>query len=415
MGKVSNRFFIRTIQDGSTVTASLIANTKLTQYVSNGGACSPNWNEGGDLQPKVYVYSRLNGTPTPPVVGSRHWYWNGAEILFDSSSHKSTNIVDPENYPVFMETTQVIDGKSFPAIQIIRNLGTLSTDNDVLSFKGSMELGGIPQDFAVDIVIRISTLAGEGFNAICGGDTEVTNKSQGQGGYTATVYALLYNGTNKVTSGISAKFYRVGIDTDTPAGGWPKVVNTATVEDETTYFGNVIPAGSYKTTINASEITDMVVIRCDFYKDGEKIASDWMKVDDQTDPEEMFIVNSTGTTVGQSDIQLRGNQSVTIKAWMGYSTKMYERHPDYNTFKCQLSDAQGKIITSGNPIPSGKTVDANGFFDITKNDMVVKDKNDQTLLASGVGGEITITAEDIDTYCNGGLGGVITAEYVTNS
>lgn len=409
MGKVSNRFFITTIQDGHTITVSLVSNMKLTQTVVN-GSCTPNWNAGetGAVTPLIYVYSRLDGVARPPVAGSGTWYWNGTPLTFNAQN-KST-VTDAAGYPLFEQTAY----NSLPALRIIRNIGsTGNPDNDVISYSGTMELGGVPQAFSVDTVVRISVGAGAGYNAIMGGDREVTSATAGQTGYTAKVFAQLYSNSSPITTGLTARFYREGIDGATVVDGWPKTVGAATATDETTPFGNLIPAGSYAVTVNASEITDRVVIRCDFIKDNEVIASCWTDVDDRTDPEEMFIVNSTTTTVGQSDIQLRAGQTVAVKAWMGYSTNMYSRYPGYNTFKCQLTDANGKVLRSGNPVPAGATVDAAGYFNITKADMTVADKNGNTLLASGYGGQISIAADDIDTYCGGGLGGTITAEEVT--
>lgn len=411
MAKVSNKFFITTIQDGQTITVSLISNMKLAQNVSTSGSCIPNWNAGetGAVNPEIYVYSRINGTVKAPT-GTGTWLWNGVPITFDAN-HKS-DVVDASGLPVFEETTVSVGGVSLPAIRIIRNLGSAqnNTDNDIISYSGSLEIGGVGNAFAVDTVVRISIIpGGTGYTAISGGDTEVTSNDSTDQKYKAKFYAQLYNGTDVVNSGIKAQFFREGIDTTTPFA----TDTTASATEETTPFGNKIPANSYVGEINASQITDRVVIRCDFLKNdasNEKLASVWFDIDDKTDPEEMFIVNSTGSTVGQSDIQLRSGQSVTIKAWMGFSNNMYKRDTSYTTFKCMLTNAQGQVIMSGNPIPSGKTVDSNGYFDITKSNVTVLDKNSNTLLESGVGGEITISASDIDTYCGGGLGGIITAE-----
>lgn len=417
MGKATSRFFITTIQDGQSVSAELISTIKLAQNVSSGGACSPNWNQGetGAVNPIIYVYSRLNGVVKKPTAGSDKWYWNGIEITWDGNN-KSSNVKDAANNPVFEKTTY--GSSSLNAIKIIRNLGsaTNNVDNDVISFKGSIEISGVPQDFGVDTVVRISNIAGSGYNAICGGDTDVTSNDSTQPDYTATVYGQLYSGTDLVTDLSAVKAYREGIDTDESGGGWPKTCSYV-VADETTARGTLIPGGSYKVVINASEITDRCVLRFDFYKSGTKVASSWTDVDDRTDSEELYVVNSVASTVGQNDVQMRSGQTCNIKCWMGYSTNMYKRHvnPEYNSFKCMLTNAQGQVIRSGGPIPSTSgAVDAQGFFDITKNNVKVLDQSGNVLLAEGKGGELSITADFVNTS-GGGIGGTILAENIVES
>lgn len=416
MGKVSNRFFITTIKDGQSLSAILQCTTTLSQYVlSDGGACNPNWNKGetGAVCPELWVYSRLDGELKAPT-GQGDWYFNGVKIFNDSNVCQITEMVNGTEYPKFERTTHshTLNGRtvSLPALRIIRNLGGGdNTDNDVISYEGSMDMGGVNQRFSLDTVVRISRLAGDGYQATAGGDRLVSSNSSSEVGYTARVYAQLWNGSDLVT-GLTTKWYREGVDASSAAiasnGRWPRQGQYTANEQSTATA--TLPAKSYYTDINASEIDDKVTLRCDFYDaSNNKVASVWWDVDDETDPEEMFIVNSTGSTVGQSDIQLRSGQSVVLKAWMGYSTDQYNRHPDYTTFKCKLTDSQGRTITEGAPI-SG-TVDEDGFFDITKNDVTILDQNGNTLLAAGKGGQVEISAAFVDSAANGGLGGVITA------
>lgn len=408
MGKVSNRFFIQTIKDGQSISAVLMATSKLTQMVSaTGDSCTPNWNKGetGAINPVVYAYTRLNGLAKAPTSGT--WSYNGSPLTFDGNGKSDRK--DASGASLFELTTYSVGSVQMPGLRIIRNLANAgNSDNDVISYTGSLEIGGSAQEFNVDIVVRITTMVGTGLLATAGGDTFINSDRSADAGYTAYVYAQLFEGTTPVT-GLTTKWYREGIDTAAPFKQGVEQTNA------TTLGRAEIPAHSYYTSITASDINDVVVLRCDFYRNTEKIASVWHTVDDQTDPEEMFIVSSTGSTVGQSDIQLRATESVTLKAWMGYQTNMYSRHPDYNSFKCLLTDAGGAIIRSGAPIPTGKTPDSDGYFDITGNSVSILDKNGTTLLAAGVGGQITVSYDDVDTNCGGGLGGIIVAEHVTTT
>jgi len=412
MGKASNRFYLQIIKDGQSISAVLMSTLTLTQVVDESGNCVPNWNYGetGAVNPIIYAYTRLNGVGKPAVAGSFTWSWNGTAITFDNNN-KSSNVKDASNNPVFEKTTYTVGGLSYPALKIIRNLANAGNiDNDVISFSGSVEIDGTPQGFAVDTVVRITKSAGSGYYAIAGGDSYIDNRTSGQKGYTASVFAQLYYGSDVVHSGVSAKFYRVGIDSSPFA-----TVSTASATETTSAMGTTIPQYSYVTTITEPQVTDRVVIRCDFYDSQNTfLASAYMDVDDQTDPEELFIVNSDGTDVGGQSVKLRSGQSVTIKAWMGISTSPYTRESSYNQFKCQLMGASGAVVKSGSPIPAGKTADSEGWFDITSNSVSVTDKNGTTLLASGKGGVIEISAADVIAYCDGELSGIITAEAVTN-
>ena len=269
MGTVSNRFFVTAIKDGSTVNAVMRIDDSLSQmYNPESGSCDPNWN-AADNHPKVWVETDINGVKQAPDQGK--WYYNAIEIVF-GSNNKSTSHTQTEGgttYPVFEKTTHTVSGESFPALIVLRNLATEgNTDQDVISYDGSLEISGSQLGFSVSTAVRLSKMTSSGYQGVLKGDQAIR-----QGETSATVTAKLFNAGEPVSS-----FYTKWYD-----------------EGTNQLVGNAASSNGVATfTIQASAITDYIVLRCEFYETSSsvnKLYTMYWEIDDETDPERMYIAN----------------------------------------------------------------------------------------------------------------------------
>ena len=392
MGKVSSRFTVTAIHDGSAVNAIMRCDTTLSQMVSQSGACIPDWSQDN---PTIWVQTDLAGVPKPPTPASIVWMYNGNAITFDEDNENKstgTGFVDNQGNPLFQKTTKRVGGIDFPALKILRNLGSAgNTDNDVIACSGSVEDNGYPLGFTVSLPVRMSTMTGSGFIGQITGEQAVTTASP-----SVILKAKLYNGTESVTT------------------FWTKWYDEA----DGSQIGQMIASnaqGVAQLTINASQITDYIVLRCDFFEkqtDTSPCCSAFWEVDDETDPERMYISNSaTGNGVNnKSGAFLRQGQSVAFTAWMGSNTSSVAIDNRYQYFYCRLYDHKNEVLTQGGSgTPMGtKALTPSGLFDITANDIAVPGLQD-----SVKGGRVSVTYDYLNEKAGGDLSGIIIASDTT--
>lgn len=360
MTKVSNRFFVTAISDGSTVSAVLRSNKSLSQvYSQEAGTCVPDWNLPAN-QPTVFAVVRVNGTYRVPDLAGAIWSYNGQTIEFDPVTNKSTNFLDGGE-PVFERTTYTIDEVvgsvtnhwTMPALKVIRNLAHVgNTDQDTITLDNSVEVGGTQIDYSVSVPVRISLMSSSGYYGYVEGDSYVNSPNPTDAGYTATMNARLLIGDQPVQQ-FKTKWYREGIDTNP--------------------FATVTAAnGVATTTLNASQITDYVVVRVEFYDmQNNKVFTSLWDIDDMQDTEEMFITHGTSN---QNNASLRTGETVTFKIWMGRRTEQYEVDDRYTNFKVKILDSAGQTVLcslSGNTIVQD---DSQGteYVDITASNVEIK-------------------------------------------
>lgn len=381
MSSVSNRFFVTAIKDGSTASAVMRCDSSLSQmYNPSSGACVPDWNAAAS-HPLVWVESDLGGRKKAPESSTSKWYYNGVEILFDANgmSTNFTQTVGGSTYPVFEKTTRTASQIDWPALRVLRNLASVgNTDQDVLSFEGSLEVSGSQLGFSVSTPVRLSQMSQSGWMGVLKGDQAITEKNG-----TATVTAELYNGGTQKTT-FHTKWYDEGSGT---------LLGTANAANRTASF-----------TINESSITDYVVLRCDFYESSssnEVLYSMFWEIDDETDSEKMYIANSAGNN--RNSAALRDGESVTFIAWMGTSSDQTAIDSRYTNWKCKIMDSTGSVVKEVKTPMAGKTPDAStGLFDIT-NSITVPGVN-----GSITGGSVTIDFATADEW-GGTISGIITA------
>ncbi len=402
MERVSNRFFAHLIHDGKSVSVVLKANTTLAQVVDAAGNCTPNWNAdeaSHDVTPLIWAHCRLSGKEKAPN-GDYVWKWNGSPITFGDNGKSNGSYVQTSGgstYPIFEKATVQEGGISMPALRILRNLAGSSTDNDLITLDGSIESGGVPLGFSVDMPVRIQESSGSGWFGWITGEPRVTENAP-----STTLSAHLKNGSEAQTS-FTTKWYREGIDQN----------------------GTQVAAsnGVAQKTYTSSDITDNVVVRCEFYVSNVLVDTVYYNVDDETDEMELQVSSKTYTNngdgtstksgTGQGDVILREGQETLFTFWTGHRMNPQNVYSGYSKFYVKLTDnedlvispsAYAALLTDGQPgtVLTGDT----DFCDVTV-DLSTSGSDPDPV--SGKGGKIRLTADFLDA--NGeGVGGIIIAE-----
>lgn len=354
--EISGRLFINCIDDGSTLSAVIRSDKTLTQmYSAESGACSPDWTVAAN-QPTAYVVTRMGGT-VKLALQTVTWQYNGTTITFDENGY-STNFTwvdgNGDSHPTFQKGFSDVAslGLSTPWLKVLGNLATVgNTDQDVLTCMGSVEISGAPLNWDVSTPIRISTLAGSGYYGWIEGDAMVTSGTVGDSGYTATMEAHLTNGTNPV-SGFQTEWFREGID----AQATPFKAKSA----------------SSTCSINASQIEGHVVMRCDIYDStgNSLLYSAFWEVEDMLDKTILYIRHGANN---QNAASLHTGQSVDFMIYAGMRADETKVDSRFNQFRIKLRCPNGTITdtTSADSPILGKTLDTEGFADITVNDLTV--------------------------------------------
>ena len=268
MAKVTNKFYIKAIHDGSSIYAELVSTTpQLTQRVRPDGSCVPNWNEGetGAVNPILYPNVKMGNTYKSPLIDSdpqstEGFYYNGSRITWTTVNGKKvssnfTVVIDGTTYYKFqLLESYSHDGITGPAIKIIHNLADgENSDNDIIRFDGHVEESGEPIAFSVGQVIRITTQTESGFSFTYGGRSFV-NEEQSDN----AIYVQLYEGMANEPSAISSytvKWFQEGVGQITSN---TRVGSTATAAT----INNVdIPAQSNYLKMSRADIDDNAVFQ----------------------------------------------------------------------------------------------------------------------------------------------------------
>lgn len=389
MGQISNRFFVTSIKDGTVVSAVLYSDKSLTQLVNpNTGESQPSWTVA-ENQPTVQCVVRAGATTKTPA----EWDWYLNDVLIEFSS-KTTGQASTNFGGIFEWRTVTVDGVSCPALKIKGNIITVfNRDNDVLSCRGAVEFNGANISYEVSTTIRMSTLSGSGYFGWIDGDSYVTAQSGADG--TATMGAHLTTANGDVAN-FRTRWY---LELDVQPSGWPKTVTASN--------------GVATATITGAEITDYVVVRCDFYASSDtgyanKLFSAYWDVDDRQDDEQMYIASYVISGVrGGLDVSLRTGQNAQFVAWIGSSSDQTKVDTRYTSFKARLMNSEGITITdltgSGVITGSGSLVITDGYVNITKASGIT------TPVTAAKAGVITIPSTYVDTQ-GGRITGIIVAQ-----
>lgn len=323
MSRVSNRFYVEALEDGSTLHGQLLSTHALSQAWS-GTAAVPNWTVAAN-QPIIYV-DLLSGTTkvTPDAGGT--WYYNNTEIQWasDSATAVSTDgrFQKVSNYP---------SGSPTAAIKIIANLAASDNVNtDTITYVGSYTVGGAPVGFSMTTFVRITSISSTGIFGMIEfiGSNIVTEKNQ-----VVRMYGRLYDASGTEISGtaFSTVWKKDGV---TLGNG-----SSATVDGVT--YQNYMQ-------ISESDITDNSVVECTFTYvtnvDGTQTTltfKTFENVDDQTDLEQMYIQYNGGNDTSAA---LKSGQSITWDIWMGTQDSPAV-DTSWDTFYVKLLSSDGTVVT----------------------------------------------------------------------
>jgi hypothetical protein len=336
MSIISNKFYVQAIEDGSTLHAQLLSDKSLSQGYTPSG-CVPNWTVAAN-QPTIYV-DLINGTDRVSANAGGTWTYNGVAIDFENDSRFTLlNNYIPSGY-----TTPV------PAIKITGNLASSSNVNtDTIGFSGSYTLGGNDIGFDVTTFVRITGIMSNGIF----GQIEFVDGSNiiAEKGAKKTIRAVLFGADGneiQATAGSPNAFTTQWYLNDTLIGAG----STITVDGQTYYQAMQVAEDS---SLGASkEITDNAVIKCVFSYtttvDGSTATltyTAYESVDDQTDPEQMYIqtvVSGGGAGLDGGGMELHKNQSVVFQFWMGTMTDS-TADTTWQNFYARLHRSDGEIV-----------------------------------------------------------------------
>lgn len=376
MSTISNKFFIQVLEDGSTLHGQLLSTITPTQSYKD-GSFIPNWATTASARPLIYLSLQNGGSDITPDSGYT-WKYNGTTITFSSStttvtigSTSYTGNVDTNFSGVFFKTTY----NGMPALGIIGNLASSSNvDIDVIRFDGTKTLVTNPVSFSCMINVTITQWTSGGYLGVL---TFPNGNEISQAGQSLSCTAALYNESGVVTvaSG-DYRWYREGIDT-TLSSPWKTGASISIAE---------------------SDVTDYVVIRCDFYLTISGVStlvySAFGSVDDKQDPEFMWIKYNGANGNSAS---LRSGEAVTFSICVGTADDDTP-NTSWTSFKVKFLDSEGNVVTS----TDGAANDS--AFKIAANDGY------RTLPTSSGVATAKIYYADVYNLCKKGLTGIVMAE-----
>ena len=417
MAKVTNKFYIQAIHDGSSIYAELVSSGQLVQTISDKGVVNPDWTVAAN-QPILYPQTKLNGT----YKGcSGHWYYNDkvlTEVIVSGVTYYTfqNDGVTGNDY-FFKKDDQTIGGITWPGLRIIRNLAGVNGnyDNDVIRFDGTTEESGHGIDFSVSRAIRITRYTGTGNYGLVLGGNKITSDVN-----TTVVYAQLYDsntGAALSPSSYKTKWFRDGVDASN-APHWsstnpPGGVNVYTSGEQpqaAITAGVTLPENCQWISVGLADVDDNATLRCVFLSatDDSELYTAWGSVDDETDGFQMQIRCDSVDYIGADYIELRAGQDADMKCWMSNNLDPTTEYGGFTKFMCKLYDNHNTLITVGTDDQDsplyGKTVETDpsdpkyGYFDITQQNMPVysNTSHSATIITASKGGKLTLKYDYID-------------------
>lgn len=373
MGTISSQFVVTALEDGTTIHGSLTSNKTLTQIV--GSTVSPDWSKSAN-QPTLTL--RIMKGASYLTARNHTWYINGVELTFDASTDLSTTA----GYAgTFKRGTVTIDGIVCQTLKIVQNLGGLGNlDLDVITVRGQVEVNAAMIDFSAGIEVKISRSTGSGYIPSLG---FVNEKSWiDTSGEYLCIYGMLFTDNGEV-SGYDCRWYK-------------------NYDEEVTATSRPSGGGSYKSTVTVNgtaypclylyegDVVDYTVVRCAFTKDGQQVATETANIDDEQDPEQLYITygsDNAGYTGTPASLK---SGSVTFYMWVAQQTDPAHTATmkKYISYKVLLLDSAGSPITGS--VSGFSAADADGFRTLTRDPSTYKASATISYdLAMANGGKIT--------------------------
>lgn len=353
MSRVSNRFYVTALEDGTTLHGNLVSDKPLVQ-AWNGENAIPSWTTVGN-QPTIYLTLLSGNSMIESDSDYDEWFYNGTKLTFGNNGVSTGTYAN-----MFQKTTKTItetvDGETInyimPALKIIADLASSANlDVDTVVYKGACYLGGALVTFSCTAQIRISGMTANGYLGLIdfvGGVADIIEVGQ-----TVTPYAILYDGSGNP---VPKAEYAVVWTLD----GVQKTGTTVSV-DGVEY---------YALSVSEADVTDHAIAGCQFVKDSgtNNVYTAYAGIDDMQDPEYMYIQNGTNANAQSNGnaASLRNGETAWFTVWIGTRDNPAVKS-DWQTatYKVQLLNSDGAIIGGGsvNYIPAA---DSEGYRTVEK-------------------------------------------------
>ena len=355
MSTISNRFYVCSLEDGTTLHGNLVADKSLTQ-AWDGGSAIPNWDVNNSsssfqpyAQPTIHLTLLSGNTPiADSFINNQKWYYNNQEIYFKSTTDQTTVYTnsaetttatltgywstDTEggtsaNYRFFKHTV-TIGGVAYPALRITSNLAqSTNVDMDLISFSGTYVINNSGVDFMCDTQIRISAITANGYLGVINfvnGISDITEQGQ-----VITLYGSLFQSSSSGGLSYTTKWY---LNDGAYTAGSDKTVGG------TTYHN------AYQVT--EANVVDHAIIKCEFYQDTTLLYTAYAAIDDMQDAEFMYIQNNGAN--GNAASLRKNDEYTTFTIWVGTRDNPEvlggTTNPTYNSIKLKLLDGDGIVI-----------------------------------------------------------------------
>lgn len=337
---ISNHFCITALATGTSVQGSLRVEGTLSQnYNKNSGKCIPDWTVDAN-KPKVYAVVRkgaayLANTAILAADGSAGgtWTYNDVVITFDSDGN-STNFTYGTGTPLFIKGTisKQLGGNTYdmPCLTINGNLASAdNVDLDNIGFQGSVEDKGHQISFAASVDVRIAQMTTQGYLGLLTPESGIISSDTD----TVTVQAKLYDESGNDTTTFYTKWYD-GV-------------------------GDAISGTNISTksrTFTASEVTDNLVVRVDFFTDSEcktRVTTAFASIDDTHDPEFLYV--SLDGKNSDYSLQLNEGESCTVKTWVATMEDSSAINKSYSTFTFALYNGAQTLTATITNASGGST------------------------------------------------------------
>lgn len=322
MSNASGAFWVGMVIDGDKVDGNLRATTPLMQlFQKDTNDCIPDWTVAAN-QPIIYpvMRSQNEGTVKGIVTNSEKWYYNGVEIVFNSSNVATVPAVIAGKVQRVSYNNGTLN---VPSLKIIGNLASNdNVDSDIIRMTGDIEASGHNITFDIFIGLDIAEFTESGYT----GFLSVTNGGIiDEEGETIKVTPSLYKGGSKMTSGYSVKWLKPPYST---------IFSTA---------GTV--------TLGRDDIDSRLNLMCQFVVDGAVVDTRIITLSDEIDP---YFVSCEyqGTTM----LEATGANSSVIFTYKVKKMGTGAVVSGY-TFTTTLTGARGQVVTpTVPPTASGCTI-----------------------------------------------------------
>ncbi len=327
---ISNHFALTALQEGVTIQGSLrISGTLSQNYNPNTQKCIPDWYADATSRPMVYpVIRRGVSYMSASQINNGQWLYNDVVIQFDDNN-QSTNFMDADQHPLFEvgTTTASLGGTTYslPCLKVIANLASATNiDLDTIGYQGNVEVAGKQMAFACAVDVKIAQMTSQGFLGLLSPESAIITEK----GQTITITAQLY-----------------AEDGTSPATWFTKWFNAGTGDEF------VAARNAKQLAISEADVTDNLIIRCDFYTDSEfanRVTTAFASIDDTQDPEYLYV----SLNAADSDFsgQLASGESCTVTMWVATMEDSTEIDTAYTSFAVTFYDGQQNEITTDVPV-----------------------------------------------------------------